>query len=328
MRICFDLTIDENYTGIGQVADKYLTELKKIKNIEIIKYGKSKSLDYKFGFPSYYNILQHVKFYFFLKKNRPEVLFIPHYFLPFLIPKNIKIYVIVHDVMAITRANIFFGQFARLKSSILFYLLKYNLSFRNNLNIITPSYSVSKEIQFLFNKKSLVIPNGLFEILDLGILPKENFYLYIGNSRRHKNILNLLDYFINQNRIFLKVISILKSMSNYNSNYVHIIGKVESKIDVLKLISSSQGVIIPSFCEGFGLPVIESIYYSGKAFASDIDVFKEFYGLNVDYFNPHSLNQLDITLNFSNSYIPRSTLKINNLFDWQELVYFIKNEFI
>ena len=95
MRICFDLTIDENYTGIGQVADKYLTELKKIKNIEIIKYGKRKSLDYKFCFPSYYNIFQHVKFYFFLKKNKHVFLFILHYFLLFLILSKINFYVLL-----------------------------------------------------------------------------------------------------------------------------------------------------------------------------------------------------------------------------------------
>ncbi len=140
MKICIDLTINETYTGIGQVANKYLKELENLESTRIIKYGKKNSGEFDFEFSSYYNLYAHFRFYLFLLKLKPDAIIIPHYFIPFFIPSKIKIYSVVHDVMAIKNSDVFFGSFSKIKSLILLMLLKYNFCCRKNITIITPSY--------------------------------------------------------------------------------------------------------------------------------------------------------------------------------------------
>jgi glycosyltransferase involved in cell wall biosynthesis len=191
--------------------------------------------------------------------------------------------------------------------------------------VITPSYSVAKDVKTLFDKNSKVIPNGQFELLKLGSIVKENYFLYVGNPRFHKNLNNLITYFNSKSINFLKVVSDINLVNDLQN--VEVYGKLDSKSEIIELIKKSRGIIMPSFCEGFGLPIIESLYYCGNAFSSDIDVFKEFYGLNIDYFDPNQLDQLNLTLNYNHQIIPRSKLKILNLFIWEELKYFLKKEF-
>ncbi len=325
MKICFDLTISDNYTGIGQVANKYLSELLKLNSVTLIKYGKRTNEDYQFKFGSYYNILDHLRFYFFLLRTKPNVIFIPHYFIPFFIPSNIKIYTIVHDLMAINKSNYFFSRFSFIKARILFNLLKYNLCSRKSIFIITPSYSVAGDVKKLFNKEAYVIPNGIFESSKIGNRTKEDYFLYVGNNRKHKNLDSLINYF-NQNRDYnLKIISDISTKKKLNN--IEIKGRLDSRNEIVEFIMKSRGIIMPSLCEGFGLPIIESLYFSGKAYASDIDVFKEFYGLNVEYFDPKENCNLDFVLSNNNRVLPKSNLSISNLFVWSELGYFIKKEF-
>ncbi len=69
---------------------------------------------------------------------------------------------------------------------------------------------------------------------------------------------------------------------------------IESPSDkeVAYLYQHAYGLVFASFGEGFGLPLIEALYYKKLIFASDIEVFHEVGGDLCLYFNPHDPQSL------------------------------------
>ena len=57
--------------------------------------------------------------------------------------------------------------------------------------------------------------------------------------------------------------------------------------DKHRIIAMSDGLIFPSFTEGFGIPLIEGALYDKPVLCSDIDVFREVAGQDATYFNPY-----------------------------------------
>jgi glycosyltransferase involved in cell wall biosynthesis len=55
-----------------------------------------------------------------------------------------------------------------------------------------------------------------------------------------------------------------------------------------KILAEATGVVVPSFAEGFGIPVIEGCFFGKPVFCSDIPVFREVIGDNGFYFDPAS----------------------------------------
>jgi len=53
-------------------------------------------------------------------------------------------------------------------------------------------------------------------------------------------------------------------------------------------LAGSIGLIMPSFLEGFGIPLIESAMHGKPVFCSDIPAFREVMGGNAFYFDPHT----------------------------------------
>ena len=59
-----------------------------------------------------------------------------------------------------------------------------------------------------------------------------------------------------------------------------------------RIIAMSDGMIFPSFTEGFGIPLIEGALYDKPVLCSDIDVFREVAGEEAAYFNPYREDSL------------------------------------
>ncbi len=53
-----------------------------------------------------------------------------------------------------------------------------------------------------------------------------------------------------------------------------------------------SGVLLPSFVEGFGLPIVESLWHGKKTFASDTPIHREVGGRHCEYFDLHSPDSL------------------------------------
>jgi glycosyltransferase involved in cell wall biosynthesis len=58
------------------------------------------------------------------------------------------------------------------------------------------------------------------------------------------------------------------------------------------LIAEAHGLIMPSFAEGFGVPIIEALAANTPVLCSDIPVFREVAGELADYFDPFSTDSV------------------------------------
>jgi glycosyltransferase involved in cell wall biosynthesis len=319
--IVIDLRLFNEYTGIGLVSKKMYEYLQKeIFDIVVIC---SKDLDFidstteVIKIKGKYGLLNSLRLYNILLKIKPKCIIFPHYFVSAFIPKNVKIISFVHDIMAISHKDKFWNQFANFKAFVLKCYLKIVLK---NADLLVPSNSVKNDLLKYFNFKSIVIPNGS-DFTRFKQLQRSGF-LYVGNNRKHKNLSLLINIFSKINYQITLVTNPLK-ITNQNIHFKNEISNEELKL----LYASSLSLLMPSFCEGFGIPIIDSIKVGTKVIASNIDVFKEFYGLNITYFNPDNeidlKNILDINNNFVNTFTSKSDDL--NIFNWDELKYYFKN---
>ena len=72
---------------------------------------------------------------------------------------------------------------------------------------------------------------------------------------------------------------------------VHFSGYVDEH-EKIALIAGADGLIMPSFAEGFGVPIIEAFAANTPVLCSDIAVFHEVAGELADYFDPFSTESI------------------------------------
>jgi glycosyltransferase involved in cell wall biosynthesis len=72
---------------------------------------------------------------------------------------------------------------------------------------------------------------------------------------------------------------------------VRFAGYVEER-EKAALIAEAHGLIMPSFAEGFGIPIIEALAANTPVLCSDIPVFREVAGELADYFDPFSTDEI------------------------------------
>lgn len=70
-----------------------------------------------------------------------------------------------------------------------------------------------------------------------------------------------------------------------------------SDLEKQRLIAGSVGVVMPSFSEGFGIPIIEGFAAGKPVFCSDIPVFREVAGDWALYFDPHRPGTIAAAIN-------------------------------
>lgn len=69
-----------------------------------------------------------------------------------------------------------------------------------------------------------------------------------------------------------------------------------SDAKLARLYQEAKGFVYPSLYEGFGLPILEALYFNCPVLASDIPVFRECFGRYITYFDPLSPDALATTI--------------------------------
>lgn len=82
----------------------------------------------------------------------------------------------------------------------------------------------------------------------------------------------------------------------------------------------SRGVILPSIVEGFGLPIVESLWYGQKTFASDTPIHREVGADDCSYFSLSDPNSLvEAIMDWETQLLsPRPALPIRQPLGWSE----------
>jgi glycosyltransferase involved in cell wall biosynthesis len=150
--------------------------------------------------------------------------------------------------------------------------------------------------QFAHLPARVVYPRTRFDLPELERIPAEAacpYFVVIVSAEPRKNLNSVIRAFRNMPQADLVVIGYTGGanlMRNLPPN-VRFSGYIEEQ-DKAKLIADAHGLIMPSFAEGFGVPIIEALAANTPVLCSDIEVFREVAGELADYFDPFSTGSI------------------------------------
>jgi glycosyltransferase involved in cell wall biosynthesis len=183
----------------------------------------------------------------------------------------------------------------------------------NNSTIIAISEVVKSKIESIYSSLSIKKPNiyvnkngvdDKFLFRSNTISTKRNQFIFVSTLEPRKNhilLLNVWKKFINENNIFLNGIpklifigrrgwsnQILFDMLDKNSALrEHVIEKNNaSDEEMISEIQASKACLFPSFDEGWGLPIVESLALGTPVICSNIEVFHETAQENAIFIDP------------------------------------------
>lgn len=197
---------------------------------------------------------------------------------------------------------------------------------------IFPVYlSVRKVFKKIKDLKSLELIKRKYH------LPK-GFFIYIGDVNWNKNLLSLTEAVIeskndicfigkgfSQSNLDHPELKSFKQFKEKFGNHpnVHILGFVEDS-DLVLLLNGAKGLLLPSFYEGFGLPILEAQACGVPVITSNVSSMPEIAGEGALLINPGSVKNIKeaIELISSNSELKSKLIKngFDNLekFSWKK----------
>lgn len=293
MKLIFDYRVltHKTYTGVENYAQKVLENIQRRVDLKICKPKASNKY------------LAHLWEHCILPFQSADVLFCPANIAPIYVPKRKKLVVTLHDVSFITFPKSFSFFFR------IYYRLLIPFVVKRADKIITVSKSSMSEIEKYYPESI-----GKIEVVSLGVedkfrrlknIKKKKQILYVGSMNERKNFLGVLkafellekkDYKLvmvgNFSEIFnldeksLEVLDLSKKNPNIEfKNYV-------SNDDLVQIYNESELFILPSFYEGFGLPVLESMACGTAVICSNTTSLPEVGGDAVVYCNPYDINDI------------------------------------
>ncbi|GHT91561.1 glycosyl transferase [Spirochaetia bacterium] len=228
--------------------------------------------------------------------NKCDLYYSPY----FNIPSGIKIpaYTTIHDIV--------FPDMPELTSKLglMVRMWFYRRAFFRSKKIFTVSeFSKSRIGYYSRNKIPIIVTHSAVQPYLLApnkpAGTKKDTVLFIGNIKKHKGLLSLLDAFFRARKEgLMSRLIIVGSKDNFRSRDTEVLGQLEkadtsvieftgiiSDEKLKELLAGAALLVQPSLYEGFGLPPLEAMVSGTKALVSDIPVFREIYdGFPVTFF--------------------------------------------
>jgi len=202
-----------------------------------------------------------------------------------------------------------------LKKTTFFYLkniIKHSI--KKASFIITISETSKKEIMDLFK----VVEKKIMKVYEDSTLSESilfqnqnsildfPYFLYIGERRPHKNLENLIKAFAlfkNNNSSDIKLVLVGKDYKDYSDKLISLINRLDLEKEVFILNSVddeklycyycyADALILISFYEGFGLPLVEAMKLGIPIIASDIPIMQEIVGGGALLVDPKDVNDI------------------------------------
>jgi glycosyltransferase involved in cell wall biosynthesis len=241
-----------------------------------------------------------------------DILWCPHFNAPLLPVKAKKIVVTIHDVYHLSKSNklpLLQKMYAR--------LLYKNAAGKAAAVFTVSQFSKQELIQYTgapANKITVVYCGVDTRFFNPGIAQEtalslpENYILYVGNVKPHKNLITLLKAYneLEQGlRDSYKLVIIGKETGFINedtslaqfigdnnlTDRILFTGYVEDK-EIPVIYKKAALFVFPSLYEGFGLPVLESLAVHTPVISSNAASLPEVGGKAVHYFNPLDFKEL------------------------------------
>ncbi len=221
------------------------------------------------------------------KINREcDCIIIPNFIIPFGI--KVPVYAVMHDL-------IFLDVKETVNGKIDYFVKKMLLRrcMKKSKRIACVSGFTKSRCEYYFKKyaeKCYVNYIGLAKnILEFAgthtkSVVSDNTIIFVGNVKKHKGLINLLNAFekIEDDSFKLKIIgekdNFLTGLKIDEVKYknVEFTGRISDE-QLLTEIQNAKFLIQPSIYEGFGAPPLEALYLGTQPIISDIEVFREIY---------------------------------------------------
>ncbi len=236
---------------------------------------------------------------------KPDLFHAPHYVVPFFPPRTTV--VTIHDLMHLTRpehatpakrayARWMMGRALRLAAKV----IAGSEATKREILAFGPSRGLEVEVipygvrqEFFECEEKRVSMRGLAEARS-PVLPFEAPYLlFLGNDKPHKNLDGLLAAFARLRASFPSLSLVLAGVApgRIHAEGVHALGFVP-EADVPPLLAGARALVLPSFAEGFGLPVLEAQAAGTPVACSDLPALREAAGDAAVFFDPADVGSI------------------------------------
>jgi len=287
--------------------------LEQAKNDEIVLYARS---ELKLPFVK---IINKKRFWTLiglsneLKKNPPDVLFVPSHVLPFHLPK--RCVTTIHDVA-----------FRNVRNSygfLQYYYLNWSTkrAVKKADKIIVPSEATASDLIKFFKcpqDKIEIIPHGyekpkvvddeifnqspVFQYFKIDTSMK--YLLFIGRLESKKNLVRMVEafaVFASKNPEYKLILAgkrgygfknVLKKVQKLKLMHKVIMPGYITEEEKAALYKYCQAFVFISLYEGFGLPILEAFSYGRPVLSSNVSSLPEVGGEVAYYVDPHSVNSI------------------------------------
>lgn len=291
-----------------------------------------------------YGIKEQLKFpYRQLKKEKPDVLHVPHYNVP--IFYRGKMVVTIHDLTHLVLPEFLPNKFAYLYAKFMIWV-----ALKKASKVLTVSENTKKDILKMFKvnpDKIEVIYNGVGEEFiqkekeevtylykKINIPENKKIIMYVGNLKPHKNLERLLEAYSKIDNIDeTSLVLVGKAFSNYGAlSEKEKTLKIENKVVHTGIVSQEELVdlynladlfVFPSLYEGFGLPILESLACGTPVISSNTSSMPEVGGDLVTYINPLNIDEIKESIEDNlkkQNILDRDKIKERlSLFDWKQI---------
>ncbi|WP_235435740.1 glycosyltransferase family 1 protein [Mycobacterium sp. EPa45] len=248
-----------------------------------------------------------------LKQCRPRAIWLPQYPYPFALLKpgnhDIAAFVTVHDTIQLLPPEISDQNWVKRAYA----RTMFTVDARKCRAIFTPSRATAHALRQVARCAPIVSPIPVGEEWFAGVDPalspvQGRYLLYVGNVKRHKNLPMLLQAFADvAGSIPHKLVIAgggeslrtlderVQQVAAGLGDRVVLAGRLEFEA-LRSLVAGAELLVMPSLCEGAGLPPLEAMASRTAVVASDIPAVKETCGVGAEYFDPTDIPGLTALL--------------------------------
>ena len=255
---------------------------------------------------------------FRIKKNY-DVYFSPDYPIPFFLPSKIKIICVLPDFSIhknkndYTVSKYFIKKVGYLRAiSRADAIISYSQSVANDLNIFYPQFDNNRVFPIWLGVSPQFLVDGNVSSAKLTTVRNKynlhfNYFLFVGTLMPRKNLTGLIKAFETNHRDITKDLVVVgvkgwkyKELLKYFEkskikDRIHFLGYVEDD-ELPAIYRMSAFLVLPSFDEGFGIPIVEAFSLGVPVVTSNLSSMKEIASGAALLVDPNDTAQLSDTL--------------------------------
>ncbi len=258
----------------------------------------------------WYGVKEQIRLPRILNRIKPDIVHFPHFNVPIFYGGKfmVTIHDLIHQHFSMQRATTHSHVIHKLKQFS--YKKVFERAVKNSEKIIAPSQFVKKQLmdEWRVNSQKIIVT---YEAVDNNIVTAVSkmkhgnlvgnpYIFYVGNAHPHKNVEGLIKAFLRIKKDYPNLKLVLAGHDHYfwqrirkeyqNPDIIYK-GYVTDE-ELVSLYKNALMFVMPSFEEGFGIPILEAMALGCPVVSSNAGSLPEVGGDACIYFNPHDINDM------------------------------------